>query len=168
MFLSFQKFVLLKPRIFLSREIQTFVCCLIKQIGCFIYLKGNEPFFTSSNGLAYLNVKKSSVWQQIKIQFFKQSATKLLSINSCQVGIKPFVWAGQACTLLRTPMLRPLPSCCSGHHLFAFSRMNLKANSHQTQWSAFSAVGCINAEIGNFLYPCRNATVSHRSIRKTK
>ena len=28
----------------------------------------------------------------------------------------------------------------------------LKADSHQMQRSAFSEVGCVNAEIGNFLY----------------
>ena len=42
----------------------------------------------------------------------------------------------------------------------------LKADSHKMQRSAFSAVGCINAEIGNILIPSRNATICHRRTRK--
>ena len=34
------------------------------------------------------------------------------------------------------------------------------------QRSAFSAVDCVNAEIGNFLSPCRNATICLRHTRK--
>ena len=29
----------------------------------------------------------------------------------------------------------------------------VKVDSHKMQWSAFSAVGCVNAEIGNFQFP---------------
>ena len=41
-------------------------------------------------------MKKSRVLQEIKIMFLKQSITRLFSINSSQVGIRPFLWAGQA------------------------------------------------------------------------
>ena len=33
---------------------------------------------------------------------------------------------------------------------------------HFLQWAAFSAVGCINTEIENFLSPCRNTTICRR------
>ena len=52
--------------------------------------------------------RKSRVLQYIpKNYIFKQNTTRLFSIKgSCQVGIKPFVWAGQACTLWRTSLGR--------------------------------------------------------------
>ena len=43
-------------------------------------------------------------------------------------------------------------------------RYGLKADSHSTKQSAFSAVDCINAEIEKFLSLCRNTTV-HCRIR---
>ena len=36
---------------------------------------------------------------------------------------------------------------------------SVKADSHLPQWSAFSAVDCVNTEIENFLSLCRNANV---------
>ena len=35
----------------------------------------------------------------IKIILKKQNTTRLLYINSCQIQMKPFVWAGHACTM---------------------------------------------------------------------
>ena len=44
--------------------------------------------------------------------------------------------------------------------------LSVKADSHLMQGSVFSAVDCVNAEIGNFLSPFGNATICHRSMQK--
>ena len=51
----------------------------------------------SSNGLAYIDGKMWSVAEN-KNMFLKQNTTRLFSINSCAILIKPFVWAAQAGT----------------------------------------------------------------------
>ena len=55
--------------------------------------------FTSFNGLTYSDVKKIKSVGVYKNNVFKQNTARLFSINTCQVGLKPFVWAGQACIL---------------------------------------------------------------------
>ena len=41
-------------------------------------------------------------------------------------------------------------------------KKGVKAGSHLSQWSADSAVDCVNAEIENFLSLCGNTTVHCR------
>lgn len=48
----------------------------------------------------------------IKITLKKQNTTRLLYINSCQLQMKPFVWAGHVCTrivqLVEQLILKPV------------------------------------------------------------
>ena len=157
-----------KEPLFREHKVACVMACLLFQSGGFAFLVSCSlsihsfvPFFVSSicllASLAYFSVIFLSPVSAVCISIVKmlqKSILYLFILHYLDRYNLNFFLLGQS---------RPLFNILSFPH-----DTDLKADSHQTQQSAFSAVGCVNTEIGNFLSPFRNATVCPRCMWKTQ